>query len=178
METLREFIEIVTSAFNNHALFGLLTGALVTFVATKIIDRSKARKEYEKERFDNLYNAFIVLRDKIHKGAAYDFSHLSKSHQVELINLLTQNTSYTDEHLNMCIYMIKTSENHDEIDQLYNTITELVYYEYDRIRRKIYWNKLARVQYNYRNKKYKSNMMKKNQKQQEHAAKKLFYIDY
>jgi len=40
-----EFINIL----NSQAILGLLIGAVITFILTKILDRSKARKEYERK---------------------------------------------------------------------------------------------------------------------------------
>jgi len=129
-----------------------------------------------KERFNKLYNAFVTLRNIIHKGAAYDFSDLNTKHQEEILNLLVENSSYADSGLSLCIYIIKTSENQEEINQLYNTITEVIYYEHDLFRRKLYWNYFTHVRYRRRNRRIRKELKKRNQP--EHAEKQLFYEDW
>jgi len=156
-------------------VFGAIIGAAVAFLFTAIADWSKARKEYEKERFDKLFNAFVVLRNRIHKGAAYDFSDLEEHHQEELQNLLNENMSYADDSLSLCIHLLITSDDSEELNQVYSTISDIIYGEHDRFRHKMYWNKITREIYRVRSKKIKKNLIRGNMP--EYAAKKIYYED-
>ncbi|MDR2589662.1 MAG: hypothetical protein LBC71_01555 [Oscillospiraceae bacterium] len=173
---LEEFFKTIASITNSYVVISLLIGAAVTFFATKMLDKSKARKEYEKEKFDNLLKAFIITRNRIHMGAAFDFSDLDRKDQEELQHLLIQNKSYADRYLHMCIYFFTVSEDQDEVNQVYNTVTEIIYREYERIRRKIYWNLITRVRYYFWHKKIRKELSKKNQPK--YASSKIYYVDY
>jgi len=88
IDSIHNFLFSITTSNFLLIFVGSILGAVLTFLITKQINRSEARKDYEKERFDNLFNAFITLRDDIHRGAVFDFYDLSSFHQEDIMNLL------------------------------------------------------------------------------------------
>lgn len=134
--------------------FEILTifiSAILSGIISLIVAKNEIKRNYKKEMFDNFYNKFHVLRDKIHQGCAYDFVDLSKENQEEIVSLLIETDRYQNKEISDLVYELKTGrlENFGGLDEsnikscndCYNMLTELIENGYEKCNKKHKTNK-------------------------------------
>ena len=120
---------------------------LLSGVLSVIVSKYEFKKNKKEEKFKNFYNEFIVLRDLIHKGRAFDFSDLQKEDQEKIVKLLIETDCYQNKKISNYVYELKTNQldnfnnfnkkNIEKCNEVYTVLSKEIYKEYEKLKKKL-----------------------------------------